>query len=69
MVLLSSSKEFVQRYSPFLIKASSLASFVQTYMPEKAETLVQENIYKNLIDQDEYPMTRKFSSVVLCLEF
>ena len=31
-------------------------------MPEKAEKLVQENMYKNLIDQDEYPMTREFPS-------
>jgi glutamate decarboxylase len=36
----------------------NLASFVQTYLPEKAEKLVQENAYKNLIDQDEYPMTQ-----------
>ncbi|KAF9792428.1 glutamate decarboxylase [Thelephora terrestris] len=36
----------------------NLASFVHTYLPEKAEKLVQENIYKNLIDQDEYPMTQ-----------
>jgi len=36
----------------------NLASFVHTYIPEKAEKLVQENFYKNLIDQDEYPMTQ-----------
>jgi len=36
----------------------NLASFVHTYIPEKAEKLVLENLYKNLIDQDEYPMTQ-----------
>jgi glutamate decarboxylase len=36
----------------------NLASFVHTYMPHRAEVLVQENMYKNLIDQDEYPMTQ-----------
>jgi glutamate decarboxylase len=36
----------------------NLASFVHTYIPEKAEKLVIENLYKNLIDQDEYPMTQ-----------
>lgn len=60
MVRPSSSKEFVQYYPSSLIKPSSLASFVHTYMPEKAEKLVLENLYKNLIDQDEYPMTRRF---------
>lgn len=37
----------------------NLASFVHTWMPKAAETLVIENMYKNLIDQDEYPMTRE----------
>lgn len=37
----------------------NLASFVHTWMPGPGEKLVQENISKNLIDQDEYPMTRK----------
>lgn len=57
----SSSKPLPHPFPSFLIQTSSLASFVQTYMPDKAEKLVQENMYKNLIDQDEYPMTRKFS--------
>ncbi len=37
----------------------NLASFVHTWMPPPADKLMQENISKNLIDQDEYPMTRK----------
>jgi glutamate/tyrosine decarboxylase-like PLP-dependent enzyme len=28
-------------------------------MPPQADKLMQENISKNLIDQDEYPMTRE----------
>ncbi|KAA1471234.1 glutamate decarboxylase [Dentipellis sp. KUC8613] len=36
----------------------NLASFVHTWMPEAADKLMQENISKNLIDQDEYPMTQ-----------
>jgi glutamate decarboxylase len=35
-----------------------LASFVHTWMPAEADKLMQENVGKNLIDQDEYPMTR-----------
>lgn len=27
-------------------------------MPKQADQLMMENISKNLIDQDEYPMTR-----------
>lgn len=37
----------------------NLASFVQTWMPEPANKLMLENISKNLIDQDEYPMTQE----------
>ncbi|KAG2364453.1 pyridoxal phosphate-dependent transferase [Suillus spraguei] len=37
----------------------NLASFVQTWMPEPANKLMMENISKNLIDQDEYPMTQE----------
>ncbi|EKM55716.1 uncharacterized protein PHACADRAFT_121497 [Phanerochaete carnosa HHB-10118-sp] len=37
----------------------NLASFVHTWMPEEANKLMMENISKNLIDQDEYPMTQK----------
>ncbi|KAL5529445.1 hypothetical protein ACEPAG_5430 [Sanghuangporus baumii] len=36
----------------------NLASFVHTWMPEPADKLVKENMTKNLIDQDEYPMTQ-----------
>jgi len=37
----------------------NLASFVNTWMPEPANKLMMENMSKNLIDQDEYPMTQK----------
>ncbi|KAG2034233.1 glutamate decarboxylase [Suillus americanus] len=37
----------------------NLASFVQTWMPEPANRLMLENVSKNLIDQDEYPMTQE----------
>ncbi|KAH9946302.1 glutamate decarboxylase [Epithele typhae] len=36
----------------------NLASFVHTWMPREADQLMMENISKNLIDQDEYPMTQ-----------
>jgi glutamate decarboxylase len=36
----------------------NLASFVQTWMPPFADKLMLENISKNLIDQDEYPITQ-----------
>ncbi|KZT11492.1 glutamate decarboxylase [Laetiporus sulphureus 93-53] len=36
----------------------NLASFVHTWMPKQADQLMMENIGKNLIDQDEYPMTQ-----------
>jgi glutamate decarboxylase len=36
----------------------NLASFVHTWMPPAADKLVMENIGKNLIDQDEYPITQ-----------
>ncbi|KAH7915995.1 pyridoxal phosphate-dependent transferase [Hygrophoropsis aurantiaca] len=36
----------------------NLASFVHTWMPEPANKLMMENMSKNLIDQDEYPMTQ-----------
>lgn len=35
-------------------------------MPPAADKLVMENIGKNLIDQDEYPITRKLSRSSLC---
>ncbi|OBZ75863.1 Glutamate decarboxylase 5 [Grifola frondosa] len=38
--------------------ALNLASFVHTWMPKQADQLMAENISKNLIDQDEYPMTQ-----------
>ena len=37
----------------------NLASFVHTWMPEQADKLMIENMSKNLIDQDEYPITRE----------
>ncbi|KAG2115364.1 pyridoxal phosphate-dependent transferase [Suillus discolor] len=37
----------------------NLASFVNTWMPEPADKLMLENMSKNLIDQDEYPMTQE----------
>jgi glutamate decarboxylase len=36
----------------------NLASFVQTWMSPIADKLMLENISKNLIDQDEYPITQ-----------
>ncbi|KAJ3515561.1 hypothetical protein NLJ89_g1677 [Agrocybe chaxingu] len=36
----------------------NLASFVHTWMPPQADSLVRENISKNLIDSDEYPATQ-----------
>ncbi|KAJ3482776.1 hypothetical protein NLI96_g6750 [Meripilus lineatus] len=36
----------------------NLASFVSTWMPNEADKLMKENISKNLIDQDEYPITQ-----------
>jgi len=43
----------------------SLASFINTWMPDPATKLVTENLSKNLVDQDEYPMTRKCAHCVL----
>ncbi|KAG1756255.1 pyridoxal phosphate-dependent transferase [Suillus paluster] len=37
----------------------NLASFVHVWMPEPANKLMMENMSKNLIDQDEYPMTQQ----------
>ncbi|KAF8505181.1 glutamate decarboxylase [Gautieria morchelliformis] len=36
----------------------NLASFVHTWMPQQADKLMMESMSKNLIDQDEYPMTQ-----------
>jgi glutamate decarboxylase len=36
----------------------NLASFVHTWMPPAADKLMMENMSKNLIDQDEYPITQ-----------
>ncbi|KAI0033232.1 glutamate decarboxylase [Vararia minispora EC-137] len=36
----------------------NLASFVHVWMPDAANKLMMENLSKNLIDQDEYPMTQ-----------
>jgi glutamate/tyrosine decarboxylase-like PLP-dependent enzyme len=43
-----------------LDRLTDLASFVHTWMPEEADKLMLENMNKNLIDQDEYPMTRMY---------
>lgn len=40
----------------------NLASFVQTWMPKQADQLMMETMSKNLVDQDEYPMTRRLHS-------
>ena len=40
----------------------NLASFVHTWMPEEADKLMIENMNKNLIDQDEYPITTSIHS-------
>lgn len=34
-------------------------------MPDEADKLMMENISKNLIDQDEYPITRKYIKLLL----
>ena len=39
----------------------NLASFVHTWMPDEANKLMMENLSKNLIDQDEYPITREYN--------
>ena len=44
----------------------NLASFVHTWMPEQADKLMTENMSKNLIDQDEYPITRAHHFFKLC---
>ncbi|EJD02106.1 glutamate decarboxylase [Fomitiporia mediterranea MF3/22] len=36
----------------------NLATFVTTWMPTHADKLMQENMNKNFVDQDEYPMTQ-----------
>ncbi|GJJ08699.1 hypothetical protein Clacol_002918 [Clathrus columnatus] len=36
----------------------NLASFVHTWMPDQANKLMIESMSKNLIDQDEYPITQ-----------
>jgi len=39
------------------IPSLNFASFVHTWIPPEGEKLMIENMYKNLADQDEYPMT------------
>ena len=46
-------------------QAHSLASFINTWMPDPSTKLVTENLSKNLVDQDEYPMTSKCAQCVL----
>ncbi|RKO85631.1 pyridoxal phosphate-dependent transferase, partial [Blyttiomyces helicus] len=40
----------------------NLASFVTTYMEDEVEKLMMENMSKNFIDQEEYPMTAELQS-------
>ncbi|KIR57851.1 glutamate decarboxylase [Cryptococcus bacillisporus CA1873] len=37
----------------------NLASFVHTWVPDECNRLIQENINKNLVDQDEYPAAQQ----------
>ncbi|ORX35018.1 putative glutamate decarboxylase [Kockovaella imperatae] len=37
----------------------NLASFVNTWAPDEARTLMMENLNKNLVDQDEYPAAQE----------
>lgn len=43
----------------------NLATFVTTWMEPHAKMLVEENLHKNFIDQDEYPMTAKIEGRVV----
>jgi len=43
----------------------NLATFVTTWMEPHARMLVEENLHKNFIDQDEYPMTAKIEGRVV----
>ncbi|RXK42659.1 glutamate decarboxylase [Tremella mesenterica] len=37
----------------------NLASFVHTWVPDECQKLMQENLNKNLVDQDEYPAAQQ----------
>jgi len=43
----------------------NLASFVTTWMEPEARTLIDENLHKNFIDQDEYPKTAEVQDRVV----
>ncbi|TPX40551.1 glutamate decarboxylase [Synchytrium endobioticum] len=45
--------------------ALNLASFVTTFMEEEAEKLMMENMNKNMIDYEEYPMTVELQNRVV----
>lgn len=37
----------------------NLASFVHTWVPDQCQRLMEENMNKNLVDQDEYPAAQQ----------
>jgi glutamate decarboxylase len=43
----------------------NLASFVTTWMEPEARLLIQDNLHKNFIDQDEYPKTAEIQNRVV----
>lgn len=45
--------------------ALNLASFVTTWMDPQVHMLIDENLHKNFIDQDEYPMTAQIQTRVV----
>lgn len=52
------SEELIRQYLSVEGNATqNLATFVQTYMEPQARRLMAENLDKNAIDKDEYPMT------------
>ena len=52
------SEELIRQYLSVEGNATqNLATFVQTYMEPQATRLMAENLDKNAIDKDEYPMT------------
>lgn len=42
--------------------ALNMATFVTTWMEPEARQLVEENLYKNFIDHDEYPQTQEIEN-------
>lgn len=45
--------------------ALNLASFVTTWMEPEADTLINESLDKNFVDNDEYPQTEKIQTRVI----